>query len=111
MKVVWTNSTHEFSLITVLLPKTSLWNSANMASMTLEVASTNSAHEFTLKSLLLSGKPLCNSVDMRSMTFEMAYTNSTHKFTPVTRVHPVNRLPKSFPSGVFWYNSTHEFLI
>ena len=40
--VLWSNSTHGFTLITLLL-----WNSVDMRSVTLEVLYTNSTHEFT----------------------------------------------------------------
>ena len=59
LEVVWTKYTHEFTLIALLLPGKSPWNSADMGS------------EFTLISLLLPGKSLWNSVDMRNMTLEV----------------------------------------
>ena len=47
VELFWPNSTHGFTVITLLHSKQSPWNSVDIDSMTLEVVSTNSAHEFT----------------------------------------------------------------
>ena len=46
-ELFWTNSTHAFTVITLLHSKQSPWNSVDMSSMNLKVVLTNSAHEFT----------------------------------------------------------------
>ena len=51
LDIVWTNSTHEFKLITLLPLQKFPLNSTAIGSMTLEVVLTNSAHEFKAKEL------------------------------------------------------------
>ena len=47
VELFWPNSTHGFTVITLLHSKQSPWNSVDMGSMNLKVVLTNSAHEFT----------------------------------------------------------------
>lgn len=50
--VLWYNSTHPFTIESVVVPQKSLWNSKKICSVTLAVISTNSTHGFTLISYL-----------------------------------------------------------
>ena len=61
LEVVWTNSTHAFTLKTLLLSGKPLWNSVDMHSMTLEKAYTYSTHEFTPVTRVNPGNPLAKS--------------------------------------------------
>ena len=67
--VLWYISTHEFTKVTVVVPRKSFWNSKKICNMNLEVLWSNSIHWLTLITLFfLAGKSLSYSVDIRGMT-------------------------------------------
>ena len=98
--VLWTNSIHGFTLITLLFPETCPWNSVEMCRITLVVLWTNFTHGFILITLLFPQKCPWNSVEMSSMTLVVLWTNSTHGFTLITLLFRKNLLGGNEASDV-----------
>ena len=76
--VLWTNFTHRFSLITLLLQKKC------SRKITLVVLCTKYTYGFILITVLFQEKCPWNSVKMCSMALVVLSTNSTHGFTLMT---------------------------